>query len=104
MSATHDKIRTPFATKLILPRSPVVGVDVHTIPSHGRSENEKRISTDFSFAKKPLTLAIILKPPKQAIDPVGGDQFFSNDILRVEISGPAQPNLVHRGSHSIPYD
>ncbi|KAI0478308.1 P-loop containing nucleoside triphosphate hydrolase protein [Xylaria cf. heliscus] len=74
---------TWFATELILRRSPVVNVDIYIIPSHDRSEHEKRNWRHF-----------IVEAAKGAMGLNFGDTVFSTDIFRVEISGPTQPYLT----------
>lgn len=91
---TKDNLCTRFATELILRRSPDIGVDVRIIPSHDRSEDEKKTLEAFQYRLEALDISQVVEAAKQAMGLDGSDQVFSTDILRVEISGPTQPHLT----------
>ncbi|KAI1425906.1 P-loop containing nucleoside triphosphate hydrolase protein [Xylaria sp. FL1777] len=91
---TKDNLCTRFATELILRRSPVVGVDVHIIPSHDRSDEEKQKLEAFEYRQAGLDISQIVEAAKRAMGLDLSGQVFSTDVLRVEISSPTQPHLT----------
>ncbi|KAI1119764.1 P-loop containing nucleoside triphosphate hydrolase protein [Nemania abortiva] len=91
---TKDNLCTRFATELILRRSPVVGVDIHIIPSHDRCEDEKKKLEEFRYRQEALDISDVVEAAKQEMGLDGSGQVFSTDILRVQISGPTQPHLT----------
>lgn len=91
---TKDNLCTRFATELILRRSLDVGVDVRIIPSHDRSEDEKKKLEAFQYRLEALDISQVVEAAKRAMGLDGNGQVFSTDILRVEISGPTQPHLT----------
>ncbi|KAI0965395.1 P-loop containing nucleoside triphosphate hydrolase protein [Xylaria arbuscula] len=91
---TKDNLCTRFATELILRRSPVVGVDVHIIPGHDRSEEEKKKLEAFEYSQEALDISDVVEAAKRAMGLDGSGPVFSTDILRIEISGPTQPHLT----------
>ncbi|KAI1315614.1 P-loop containing nucleoside triphosphate hydrolase protein [Xylariaceae sp. FL0255] len=90
---TKDNLCTRFATELILRRNPDVGVDVHIIPAHDRSEDEKQKLQAFQWRQKDLDIGQIVEAAKTEMGLDNG-KIFSTDTLRVKISGPAQPHLT----------
>ncbi|TGJ87368.1 hypothetical protein E0Z10_g1408 [Xylaria hypoxylon] len=91
---TKDNLCTRFATELILRRNPVVGVDIHIIPSHDRSEDEKKELEAFHYRQEALDIGHVVEAAKQAMGLDSSNKVFSTDILRIEISGPTQPHLT----------
>jgi hypothetical protein len=92
---TKDNLCTRFATELILRRGPETSVTVTIVPGDQRTESERQKIQAF---KSPTTalgeFVAIISAAEQAM---GLDQYakaFSNDILRVEVTGPKQPHLT----------
>lgn len=92
---TRDNMCTRFATEVILRRVPSVGVSVSIVPSEGRTDLERQSLLDFH---EPLTafedLPILIEKAKVAMGLAGTINAFSEDVLRVEISGPDHPHLT----------
>ncbi|PNY23457.1 Interferon-induced GTP-binding protein Mx [Tolypocladium capitatum] len=93
---TKDNLCTQFATELILRRAPHVDVKVSITPDTDRSEQEKGQLKLFNPIVDPLDPRIgdVIEGAKGAMGLDGPKMVFSNDILRVEISGPEQPHLT----------
>ncbi|KAJ9610876.1 hypothetical protein H2200_005653 [Cladophialophora chaetospira] len=92
---TKDNLCTRFATELILRRGPAPKVVVTIIPSPERSKDEKQDL--LKFAPPSTSIAEFNSIVKSAENAMGLDNtntVFSKDILRVELCGPAQPNLT----------
>lgn len=94
--STKDSLCTRFATEVILRRSTTSNVLVSIVPSQTRTESEcTRISqfraTLTRFEDFPTVM-------EKAAEAMGLDSessgAFSDDILRVEISGPDRPQLT----------
>lgn len=92
---TKDNLCTRFATELILRRGPETSVKVTIVPGDQRTESERQKLEAF---KSPTTaLAEFVTIFGAAEEAMGLDQYakaFSNDILRVEVTGPKQPHLT----------
>ncbi|OAQ95105.1 dynamin family protein [Purpureocillium lilacinum] len=93
---TKDNLCTRFATELILRRAPHVDVKVSITPDSDRPNHEKE---DLKKFQPPLEtsgsgLGFVIEEAKEAMGLNGGKKSFSNDILRVELSGPEQPHLT----------
>lgn len=93
---TKDNLCTRFATELILRRAPHVDVKVSITPDADRPEEEKGPLKLFNPTIDPLDPKIgdVIEGAKDAMGLNGPKKVFSNDILRVEISGPQQPHLT----------
>jgi GTP-binding protein EngB required for normal cell division len=94
---TKDNLCTRFATELILRRTGDTGTscEVSIIPDPERLDLEKRTLKAFKFAydKDDVDLSAVVEQAKLAMG-LSDARRFSNDILRVEISGPSQPHLT----------
>ena len=92
---TKDNLCTRFATELILRRDPNPAVTVAIIPGNERPDNEKDKLRDF---KAPNVLidefSTLIDSAKAFMGLESGSNAFSDDVLRVEISGPDQPHLT----------
>jgi len=86
---TKDNLCTRFATELILRRSSFVDVKAHICPGPDRSDDEKKRLTAFEYTHDDLDIGQAVEDAKNAIGLNGNNKVFSNDILRVEISGPS---------------
>jgi GTPase SAR1 family protein len=93
---TKDNLCTRFATELVLRRGPSISATVTILPNADRSESEK--ATLQQFQRKIVDLEQFETLVDGAKDAMGLDgksaRVFSNDILRVEVSGPNQPHLT----------
>lgn len=92
---TKDNLCTRFATELILRRGPATSASVTIVPNAERSESEK--ARLLKFQHKILGLEQfenLVNDAKIAMGLDGDAKAFSNDILRVEVSGPNQPHLT----------
>lgn len=92
---TRDNLCTRFATELILRRTSTVGVSISIVPSQTRSEAECHRLSEFreSLADFDQFPALIEKA-KDCMGISTTSSAFSNDVLRVEISGPTQQHLT----------
>ncbi|KAK5046367.1 hypothetical protein LTR84_008168 [Exophiala bonariae] len=92
---TKDSLCTRFAIEIILRRSPTSLVTIAIIPDAKRSRKEKESLTKF----QPPTVSLeafpdIIDAAAKAMGIDGTYKSFSNDVLRVELSGPTQPHLT----------
>jgi hypothetical protein len=85
---TKDNLCTRFATELILRRGPETGVTVTIVPGDQQTGSERQKLQAFKSPSTALEdFATIVNAAEQAM---GLDQHvkaFSNDILRVEVTG-----------------
>jgi hypothetical protein len=92
---TKDNLCTRFATELILRRGPQNSAAVTIVPGDQRTESERQKLQSF---KSPTTalddFATIIGAAEEAMGLDKNAKAFSNDILRVEITGPKQPHLT----------
>lgn len=92
---TKDNLCTRFATELILRREATEMVNVSIQPGPERSIDERQRLHTF-HAELDLTrpdLQLVVEKAKNAMG-ISDFKVFSTDILRVELSGPAQPHLT----------
>jgi hypothetical protein len=93
---TESSLCTRFATELILRRAPTANYAVSITPGHTWSDEERQRMKEFEspFNDAEDFPAIV----KAAKDIMGlkekGPKTFSDDVLRVEVSGPDQPHLT----------
>ncbi|KAL8646162.1 MAG: hypothetical protein Q9226_006989 [Calogaya cf. arnoldii] len=92
---TKDTLCTRFATELILRRSVTPSIDVKIRPSPDRSEGEKARLLAFKPPSGDLEqFPLVVEAAKEAIGIDENAKRFSEDVLRVELSGPHQPHLT----------
>ncbi|KJZ77022.1 hypothetical protein HIM_03343 [Hirsutella minnesotensis 3608] len=93
---TKDNLCTRFATELILRRSSNADMKVSIIPDADRPEHEQDALKLFapSVDLNNPRLGELVEGAKEAMGLNGPKRVFSNDILRVEMSGPEQPHLT----------
>lgn len=92
---TKDNLCTRFATELILRRDLNTSTTVTIIPSAERSEEEKEKLLDFKMPAVGIDdFPFLIEEAKKAMGLDTGTNAFSNDILKVVISGPDQPHLT----------
>ena len=92
---TKDNLCTRFATELILRRGPDINANVSIVPGVDRSGAEKVKLSNFQYQNVKLEqFEAIVGDAKETMGLNGDSRTFSNDILRVEVSGPKQPHLT----------
>ncbi|KAL8706330.1 MAG: hypothetical protein Q9201_000613 [Fulgogasparrea decipioides] len=92
---TKDSLCTRFATELILRRGPTPNVIVTIIPGKERSDEERRTLVGF----QPPTVHIkelhsLIDEANKVMGLGSTTRAFTDDVLRVEASGPEQPHLT----------
>ncbi|OKO91121.1 Interferon-induced GTP-binding protein Mx1 [Penicillium subrubescens] len=86
---------TRFPTELVLRKHSHVGVRVSIVPHHTRSDSEQRSLSDFCEQLDSFEgLPILIENAKGAMGITTHGRAFSNDLLRVEVSGPDRPHLT----------
>lgn len=92
---TKDNLCTRFATELILQRGPDIDANVSIVPGVDRLGAEKVKLLNFHYQNvKREQFEAIVGDAKETMGLNGDSRTFSNDILRVEVSGPKQPHLT----------
>lgn len=92
---TKDNLCTRFATELILRRQVTESVNVSITPGPERTAAEQEQLKHFYAAIDPVCpdLGPVVEKAKEAMG-LSSMKTFSSDILRVELSGPRQPNVT----------
>ena len=92
---TKDNLCTQFATEVILRKAAGVTISVAIVPSPTRSEDERRHMMEFRQTLENLKgFPDLVDKAKVVMGVTGSANAFSNDVLRVEISGPDKPHLT----------
>ena len=92
---TKDDFCTCFATEVILRKAASISISVNIIPSKHRTAAEEAKLKGFSETLRDLEdFAAVVDKAKEAMGISGTTGAFSNDVLRVEISGPDKPHLT----------
>ena len=92
---TKDNLCTRFATEVILRKAGAVSISVAIVPSQTRSEDECNRLLGFRQTLANLNaFPDLVDKAKDAMGVTGTSSAFSNDVLRVEISGPEKPHLT----------
>ena len=92
---TKDELCTCFATEVILRKAASISISVNIIPSKHRTPEEETKLKGFSKTLRNLEeFAAVVDKAKEAMGISGTTGAFSNDVLRVEISGPDKPHLT----------
>ena len=96
---TKDNLCTQFATEVILRRAPAFGIAVSIVPHQDRTEESRKQILGFRETLKSVQdLTALFKKAKAVMGIQDADKAsssaFSNDILRLEISGPEKPHLT----------
>ncbi|OAA44809.1 interferon-induced GTP-binding protein Mx [Metarhizium rileyi] len=91
-----DNLCTRFATELVLRRSTKTGVKISIIPAASCPVNQREVLRRFCPVVQDgaLDLSHVVDEAKSAMGINASSKAFSEDILRVEISGPEQPHLT----------
>lgn len=107
---SKDNLCTRFATEVILRRVATEGLSVSIVPGQNRSAVGRERLLDFRYAiHNAEDFASLFDKAKEVMGLTENSSAFSKDILRVEISGPSQPQLtlvdlpglIHSGSKSV---
>lgn len=86
---------TRFPTELVLRKSPQVGVRVSIVPHQSRNETEQKSLGSFCERLDGFDgLGTLIKNATAAMGISTHGKAFSNDLLRVEVSGPDRPHLT----------
>jgi GTPase SAR1 family protein len=92
---TKDNLCTRFATELILRRGPTASPKLVIIPGGERSDEEKEKLLNFKVPTVSIDeFPSLIDKAKEAMGLNSDTKAFSDDVLRVEISGPNQPHLT----------
>lgn len=93
---TSEGLCTRFATELVLRRSDEPGIKVHIQPGSGRSEEDRiRLSAFSEETADQGNIPNIIEAAKTAMGLSGdGSKIFTTDVLRIESTSPAAPNLT----------
>ena len=92
---TKDELCTCFATEVILRKAASISISVNIIPSKQRTPQEEAKLKGFSETLQDLEeFAAVVDKAKEAMGISDTTGAFSNDVLRVEISGPDKPHLT----------
>ena len=90
-----DGLCTRFATELILRRGPAEKLAINIRPSEKRSGEEKKRLAEFKGPTDNLDeFPALIEAAKKVMGIDSEFKAFSEDILRVELSGPEQPHLT----------
>lgn len=86
---------TRFPTELILRKTADVGVSVSIVPHHSHSESESASLKNFRETLDDFdALPELIEKAKKAMAIGSFSRAFSNDLLRIEVSGPDRPHLT----------
>ncbi len=92
---TKDTLCTRFATEVILRKATATSVSVRIVPSQTRSEAEcSRLSQFCEILADLKEFPAVVERAKTVMGISATTSAFSNDVLRVEISGPDRPSLT----------
>ena len=92
---TKDTLCTRFATEVILRKAAAVSVSVRIVASQTRSESECKNLSEFCEILADLKeFPDVMDRAKTAMGISTSTSAFSNDVLRVKISGPDRPSLT----------
>ncbi|KAL8792225.1 MAG: hypothetical protein Q9195_005181 [Heterodermia aff. obscurata] len=92
---TKDELCTCFATEVILRKAASINISVNIIPSKHRTPAEEAKLKGFNKTLQDLEeFAAVVDKAKEAMGVSDTTGAFSNDVLRVEISGPDKPHLT----------
>ncbi|KAL5335502.1 P-loop containing nucleoside triphosphate hydrolase protein [Aspergillus crustosus] len=91
----RSSLCTRFPTELVLHKHPQSGIRVSIIAHQSRSEVEqKRLSSVYKELNSFQELPNLIKKAKAVMGISTHRKAFSNNLLRVEISGPDRPHLT----------
>lgn len=88
---------TMFATELILRRAPSDAVHASIIPSWERTQEQRVLISEFQYRPEKLDrneFRNLFTLVSEHLDEIDGNTGFRYDKLRIEVSGPTQPQLT----------
>lgn len=92
---SKDNLCTRFATELILRRDPKENVTVTIIPGAERTGSDKQKLSGFQALMPSMNeIPALIRRAEETMGVGVETRAFSDDVLRVEISGPGQPHLT----------
>jgi hypothetical protein len=92
---TKDNLCTRFATEVVLRRTSTAQVSVTITPGPGREHDEAQKLQQFNMTLTDLKVfGEVLENAKTAMGVVDGGSAFTDDVLRIDISGPDRPHLT----------
>jgi GTPase SAR1 family protein len=92
---TKDDLCTRFATELILRRGLENNVTITIVPAEDRNDSERAELESFTAPADAVgDLGALIESAEKAMGLDKLTRGFSNDVLRVEVSGPRQPHLT----------
>lgn len=92
---TKDNLCTRFATELILRRDTKENVTVTIVPGAERTKNDKMKLRRVQESMKSMDeIPALISNAEEAMGLGVDTKAFSDDVLKVEISGPGQPHLT----------
>lgn len=91
----RSNVCTRFPTELVLRKTAHTGVNVRIVPHHSRPESERKTLANFQETLDAFDeLPELIERAKAAMGITTLGKAFSNDLLRIEISGPDRPHLT----------
>ncbi|RTE80398.1 hypothetical protein BHE90_005094 [Fusarium euwallaceae] len=91
----RSNVCTRFPTELVLRKTAHTGVNVRIVPHHSRPESERKTLASFHETLDAFDdLPELIERAKAAMGITTLGKAFSNDLLRIEISGPDRPHLT----------
>ncbi|KAJ4174611.1 hypothetical protein NW754_005031 [Fusarium falciforme] len=91
----RSNVCTRFPTELVLRKTAHTGVNVRIVPHHSRPESERKTLASFHETFDAFDeLPELIERAKAAMGITTLGKAFSNDLLRIEISGPDRPHLT----------
>jgi GTPase SAR1 family protein len=92
---TKDNLCTRFATELILRRTTIASAKIVIVPSQTRTEAEQQYLTGFEETLQSFEdFPDLLEKAQKFMGISSVTSAFSNDVLRIELSGPDRPHLT----------
>jgi len=90
-----DNLCTRFATEVILRRNETESTNASIVPANDRSEDDRKQLLDFHKCDvRAEDLESLVEEARSVMGIDGDTKAFSNDVLRIELSGPHQPHLT----------
>ncbi|KAM0430444.1 hypothetical protein ACHAPT_005791 [Fusarium lateritium] len=91
----RSNVCTRFPTELVLRKTAHTGVNVRIVPHQSRPESERKTLESFQVTLDAFDeLPDLIERAKAAMGITTLGKAFSNDLLRIEISGPDRPHLT----------
>ncbi|KAL9099779.1 MAG: hypothetical protein Q9163_004766 [Psora crenata] len=92
---TKENLCTRFATELVLRRDSTTAATVAIIPGTERTDEDREKLKRFKVPSVEIDeFPNLIEEAKEAMGLGSGANSFTNDVLRVELSGPEQPHLT----------